>query len=160
MCRHVITCKTTTFTNAKITTCQNLVQSDKSLAFPLLLPMVPWSVRDEQSRRELHRWKVGTLGLSAGLREIFSQGVRRPIPGPVASGVPVETCIACLYNKQWAFTSSIWLRYRKIQRTCFHPPGRDLVWIQHFYRSQDTNIVFTVTATCTPGNLRVGSSHG
>jgi len=44
-----------------------------------------------------------------GLREKFYQGVRRPIPGPLASETLAETCIACLYSNQNTNRSeSIW----------------------------------------------------
>jgi len=32
--------------------------------------------------------------------EKIFQGVRKPIPGPIVSGVLVETCTACLYSNQ------------------------------------------------------------
>jgi len=35
-----------------------------------------------------------------GLREKFYQGYDEPIPGPLASGDLVETCIACWYSNQ------------------------------------------------------------
>ena len=30
----------------------------------------------------------------------FYQGIRRPIPSPLASKVLIETCMACLYSNQ------------------------------------------------------------
>ena len=54
------------------------------------------------------------MGTAQGLPETFHQGVRRPIPNPLASGVLIQTCIAFLYCNQNIDKTGSMLRFTEI----------------------------------------------
>jgi len=114
------------------------------------------------SREPPWSWKSSSsIPPCQGPREKFYQGVQRPIPAPLAPGVLVGTCIACLYSNENIdetgtmlrfiyrsvvilatsfYTSDFELDYRKTYHAYFHPP-----WPHYLPGHGTTHILATLS---------------